>query len=71
MQAEQYYTVTEPSFIWKANMAMMPIISITARDKYVNGKGQMTIKALSLIPIANSSGQKVDQGTLQRYLAEI
>jgi hypothetical protein len=71
MQAEQYFTVDEPSFIWKANMAMIPMISITARDKYVQGKGEMNIKVLSLIPIANSSGYKVDQGTLQRYLAEI
>ena len=71
MQAEQYFAIDEPSFIWKANMAMMPMISISARDKYVDGKGEMKIKILSLIPIANSKGPKVDQGTLQRYLAEI
>jgi hypothetical protein len=50
---------------------MMPLIQITARDKYYGGKGEMDIKLLSLIPIANSSGYKVDQGTLQRYLAEM
>lgn len=31
----------------------------------------MNIKALSLINITNEGGDKVDQGTLQRYLAEI
>ncbi len=71
MSAEQYFTVGEPSFIWKANMDMMPGISIQARDKYIDGKGEMKIKFLSLIPIANSSGSRIDQGTLQRWLAEI
>lgn len=71
MQAEQYFAIDEPSFIWKAKMHMMPAISINARDKYVNGKGEMKIRILSLIPIANSRGYRVDQGTLQRYLAEI
>jgi hypothetical protein len=71
MRAEQYFTVNEPSFIWKADMIMMPMLTIAARDKYVGGKGEMKIKMLALIPIANSRGEKVDQGTLQRYLAEM
>ena len=71
MSAEQYFTIGEPSFIWKANMEMMPGISIQARDKYADGKGEMKIKFLSLIPIANRSGSQIDQGTLQRWLAEI
>ena len=52
-------------------MAMMPGISIRARDKYMNGQGEMKIKILSLVPIVNSTGSEVDQGTLQRWLAEI
>ena len=71
MHAEQYFAIDEPSFIWKAKMKMIPAIPINARDKYVNGKGEMKISILSLIPIANSNGYEVDQGTLQRYLAEI
>lgn len=71
MHAEQYITIDEPSFIWKAHIQIKPAISIQARDKYVNGKGEMKIKILSLIPIANSTGYQVDQGTLQRWLAEI
>jgi hypothetical protein len=71
MKAEQYFVIDGPSFIWKATMDLMPWISITARDKYFDGKGEIKISILSLIPIANSSGHQVDQGTLQRYLAEI
>jgi hypothetical protein len=71
MHAEQYFRIDEPSFIWQAKMNLMPMITVDARDKYVNGKGEMKIMVLSLIPIANSIGYQVDQGSLQRYLAEI
>jgi len=41
------------------------------RDRYLNGKGHMLIKLLSLIPVVNVSGPEIDQGTLVRYLSEI
>ena len=44
---------------------------IRREDRYLNGKGQMLIKLLSLFPVAESSGPEADQGTLLRYLAEI
>lgn len=31
----------------------------------------MEIKALSLIPVVNSTGKEIDQGTMGRFLAEI
>ena len=71
IQAEQYFDVDPPGFIWKANMKMMPLVAIDARDKYVNGKGEMKVTAFSVIPVANSNGTAVDQSALQRYLAEI
>ncbi|MDQ3844378.1 MAG: hypothetical protein M3342_10240 [Bacteroidota bacterium] len=69
--AEQYFTVDEPAFIWKVKMNMLPLVPVTGRDKWVNGKGQMEIKAFSLINIVNQANEKIDQGALQRYLAEI
>lgn len=71
MLAEQHYSVDEPSFVWNATISMMPGITIHARDKYLDGKGEMKIKLLSLVPIANNTGFQIDQGTLQRWLAEI
>ena len=71
MRAEQYFSIDEPGFIWQANIDMMPGITIRARDRYMKGKGEMKIKILSLVTIANSTGPEIDQGTLQRWLAEI
>jgi hypothetical protein len=69
--AEQYFTIDPPAFVWKASIHTSKLIDIVGRDKYENGKGNMLIKAASLIPIANSSGKEIDQGTLIRFMAEI
>ena len=68
--AEQYFTVIKPAFIWKARFSMAPLIDITARDMYNEGHGSMKIYFQSLIPIADSKGEEIDQGSMVRYLAE-
>ena len=70
--AEQYFTIEPPAFNWNINTEMNSILSVVGRDKFEDGKGEMTIKILSLIPVAYAkSEEKVNQATLQRYLAEI
>lgn len=70
--AEQYFTIQPPAFIWNINTEMNSILSVAGRDKFEDGKGEMTIMLLSLIPVANAKNdEKVNQATLQRYLAEI
>ncbi|HSL88547.1 MAG TPA: DUF6544 family protein, partial [Ignavibacteriaceae bacterium] len=70
--AVQYFTVDNPAFIWKVKVEMMPLVYFTGRDMFKDGKGSMIIKILSLINIVNDSdNEKLNQGTLQRYLGEI
>lgn len=69
--AVQYFTVDNPAFIWKVKVDMMPLVFFTGRDKFSDGKGNMLIKVLSLFNIVNTSdNEKINQGTLQRYLGE-
>lgn len=70
-KAEQYFTVNNPAFIWKTKVDMMPFVFFTGRDYFREGKGQMLIKVLSLFNIVNAADEKINQGTLQRYMAEI
>lgn len=70
VEAEQYFTSENPGFIWSATIKAAPFIHIAGRDKYMNGKGNMLIKPMSLFTIADSQGEEIDQGTLLRYLAE-
>lgn len=71
-KAEQYFTIYPPAFSWNIDTEMNGILSVVGRDKFEDGKGEMVIKLLSLIPVANAkNSEKVNQATLQRYLAEI
>lgn len=67
----QYFTVENPGFVWKVRLNMSAFMSVAGCDKYVNGKGSMTIKAYSLINIVNSQGEEIDKGSMMRYLAEM
>ncbi len=70
-KAEQYTTMHIPAFIWTVNMNMAPLIKVKGRDKFVDGKGEMLIKINSLINVVNEKGERMDEGTLQRYLGEL
>ena len=70
-KAEQYVTTGKPAFIWTVNMNMSPVMNIKGRDKFVDGKGAMLIRMNSLINIVNEKGEKLDEGTIQRYLGEM
>ena len=51
---------------------MASVLNVVGRDKFENGQGEMLIKLFSLIPVVNAKNDsKIDQATLQRYLAEI
>jgi hypothetical protein len=70
MEAEEYFVTEKAGFIWKARVNIAPFVSLVARDKYLDGKGNMLIKLLSCIPIADAKGKEIDQGSLLRYLVE-
>lgn len=69
-QADQYFNVLDPSFVWRVRVAMFHV-PVYGRDSYVDGRGRMLIKALGLAPIVDADGEEIDQGTLLRFLAEM
>lgn len=69
--AEQYYRISDPAFVWKVKVFLTPFIFFTGYDKYKSGKGKMLIKFLSLKTIVNSRGKEIDEGELLRFLAEM
>ena len=69
--AEQYFTIENPAFIWTVKLNMSPFIQIRGRDKFVDGKGEMQMKMNSIINLGKETGEKMDEGTLQRYLGEM
>ncbi len=70
-EAEQWFRVQDPGFIWKAKVNAPAGLKMIARDQYKDGKGHMLIKLASLISVADVKNKETDQGSLLRYLAEI
>ncbi|MGB5171184.1 DUF6920 family protein [Eudoraea sp.] len=71
-KAQQTFTTEPPSFNWKVSLKINPLIFVTGKDSYEEGKGAMKMKLFSLFPLVNESNNpKIDQATLQRFLAEI
>ncbi len=71
MVAEQYFTTKPPAFLWHCTMRPFPLVWISATDRFTGGHGNMVIKLLSVITMGNAHGPEMDQGELQRYLAEM
>jgi hypothetical protein len=68
--ARQYVRVEEPGFIWSVKARGPFALPMAGRDMYYQGQGQMLIKLLSLVTVANASGDEVNQGSMLRYMAE-
>ncbi len=69
--AHQYFRTDEPGFVWRVRVKMMHVLPVAGRDSYLDGRGRMLIKAASLVPVVDAAGEKIDQGTLLRFLGEI
>lgn len=69
--AIQYTTLNNPGFIWSVTARMNKVFSVQGRDYFVDGKGHMLIKLLSLISIVDERGFRIDEGSLQRFLGEM
>ncbi|WP_339902858.1 DUF6544 family protein [uncultured Cyclobacterium sp.] len=71
-QANQYFSIDPPAFNWYVDLQMNPLLPVVGRDKFEKGEGEMTIKLWSLFSIVNTKKEdKINQASLQRYLAEM
>ena len=71
VEAEQYFSVDPPGFVWRVHAKMARVPPIAGRDRYTAGRGHMLIKVASLFAVADAAGPEIDQGALLRYLGEI
>ena len=69
--ADQYFTLDPPGFLWRASFRMAPMLSVTGRDRYRAGIASMDMRLLSLVPVATNTGGGLNQGDLLRFLGEM
>ncbi len=70
-RAEQTFCVDPPMFVWRVDAIMMGIFPVSGRDKYADGHGHMLIKAAALVDVVDAADDKIDQGSLLRFLGEM
>ncbi|HZD60690.1 MAG TPA: DUF6544 family protein, partial [Anaerolineae bacterium] len=71
LEAEEYYAVDNPGFVWRGQLAMAPLLTVSAHDIYLDGTGNMHIKLLSVITLVDAKGKEMDEASLMRYLNEM
>jgi len=69
--AQQYFTTSEPAFVWQVDARLWGILPLTGRDRYSAGSGHMLIKAASLLDVIDARDEKIAHGALLRFLGEI
>ena len=69
--AEQYFSVDQPSLVWFGVVKVAPLLSISARDSYIAGEGRMYVRLMSLLKLDDARGKDMDLAALTRYLSEM
>jgi hypothetical protein len=69
--AGQRFTTHPPAFLWRMTSRPLPFVSIAVTDGFSGGQGNLQVKLWSRITLVNARGPEIDQGELQRYLAEM
>ncbi len=70
MRARQVFAVGTPGFVWLARISFLGMIPIMGLDRFMGGRGRMTIKPLGLFSVVDAQGAAIDQGALVRLLGE-
>jgi hypothetical protein len=71
LEAEEHYSVQPPGFVWAGTASLGALPVARACDMYAEGHGRMLVKVASLWPVADASGEQMDQAAMMRYLSEM
>lgn len=71
LDAEQYVSAGFPGFIWHAKIRAKTLVWIDVRDTFDGKQGNMLVKLLSTVPVADASGPEIDLSSLHRYIGEM
>ncbi len=70
ISAEEWHTLAEPGFVWRARFSPMPFIRLSVTDSLVAGRGYGVLEAAGRLPVATQSGPEIDQSSAARWLME-
>jgi hypothetical protein len=70
-EAEQAYSFDPPGFVWRARADVAPLVHMMARDRFVDGRGNMRITVEGALTVADVVGPEIDQGAGLRHWGEV
>lgn len=69
--SKQRVVTRRPGFLWDAQVAMLPGVTVRVVDSYIAGQGLLHAAMLGLFTVAHvSGGGEIARGELMRYFAE-
>jgi hypothetical protein len=69
--SRQRVITRRPGFVWDADIAMLPGVSVRVHDAYIAGEGRLHAAVLGLFTMADVHGDsEVARGELMRFVAE-
>jgi hypothetical protein len=71
IHGEQYFAADPPGFVWWGRVHVLPGVWVDARDRSVDGRGNMLVSVESSFTLADRSGAEIDQAALLRLLGEM
>lgn len=71
IEGEQYYRTDDPAFLWVGTVKPGPVIWMKARDKYLEGEGEVHVRLLSAVTVDKNSSSEVDQSAFIRFIGEM
>ncbi len=71
IHGEQYDAAAPPGFVWWGRLRIAPGVWVDARDRALNGVGNMFVSLESSFTLFDVSGPQMDQGSLLRLLSEL
>lgn len=66
-EAAQYNTCIDVARVFRLRIRVAPLVSMTAHDTYVRGRGRMRATLIGL-PVVDASGPELDTGELVTFL---
>ncbi|GEJ58524.1 DUF6544 family protein [Anaeromyxobacter diazotrophicus] len=71
IRGEQWLSSAPPGFVWHGRVRAGAGLWIDARDRSVDGEGEMLVKLASTVTLQRARGAALDQGALLRLLGEL
>jgi hypothetical protein len=71
IEGKEFFKTNHPAYLWIGNITPKPMVRLKARDKYVDGQGEILVRLYSSLTVTKMRNPKVSQSALIRFAGEM